>query len=210
MNEKPRAFGNTDEIEPELDEEGGELATEEEQQDYDMLVIRSGKMMLGEGRDNILDMLGSSETPAKGLGKVAAMLIKSLVDSAKQGGREISPDAAMAAGAEVIEELSDLAKKNGIFQYDSEEEETSQLSDAMMWGVKFYGDGMVQAGEITPEIQSAAKQQVDEGLASEGQQTDQVGQAVNEAMAPKQPMAGPGRGGMVNNAIQQGTQPGAV
>jgi len=187
-------------IEAETNENGEEIPTEDEQLDYDLLTVRAQKIMFGSGRENILTMLGSSESPAKGLGKTASMLVKSLMESAKQSGRKIDGNTAIHAGAEIVEDLSALAKSAGVFEYDSPEEEKKQMEDAMLWGVKFYGDGMVASGEITPEFQSLAKKQMEEGLEKEGAMApkpkeDGVASAVKEGIAS---------GGMVNNATQGG------
>ena len=163
-----RAFGGKDDLpEPETNELGQEEATEDEQLDNDLIVTRARKMMFGKGRDNILKMLGSSESPAQGIGKVSAMLVRSLVQAAKAGGRNISEEAALNAGFEIGEDLNDLGKANGVFEYDSEEDELRELQDASLWGVKFYGDEQLANNEITPEMQQAATQQMQEGIATE-------------------------------------------
>ena len=140
-------------------------------------------------------MLGSSERPSQGLGKVAAMLIKSLRQSAKQSSREISDEVALNAGAEIIEDLSDLAKSAGVYTYESEEDEKSELEDSMLWGVKFYGDGMIQSGEITPEMQAQATKITKEGTQRE----------YDNAPKPKEDKVRDGvRKGIVSGAAQGG------
>lgn len=189
--ENPRSVGMTAEAMPEMDETGEEAATEDEQLDYDMLVVRAQKMMYGQGRESILELLGSSETPAQGLGQAASMLVKSLMQSAKQSGREISGEVAINAGAEIIELLSELATKNNVFQYESDEEESSEIQDAVLWGVKYYGDGMIADGEITPEMQGMAQTQMQEGIQEDleanapgGEQKTAIAAGVEEAMIP--------------------------
>jgi len=193
--EKPRGFGGRE------DPESGEIkASPDEQQDFEMLTIRSRKMMFGEGKDQILKMMGSSESPAKGIGQAASMLIKSLMTSSKEQGREIGPEAAMNAGSLVASELNDLGKANGIFQYDTPDDEEKELKDAVLWGVKLYGDGMVAAGELTPEMTGLAKKQVVESINEEAKsgalpKKKAMASAVGEAIAPTaQP-------GIVNNAV---------
>jgi len=58
--------------------------------------------------------------------------------------------------------------------------------------VKLYGDGMLQDGELTPEISDLAKKQVQEGIAEEEAQAGtpqktKVSSAVGEAMNPPPP-----------------------
>lgn len=197
--QNPRGFGGTPNPEPELDDEGNELPTQEEQMDYDLLVVRARKMMYGKGRESILKLLGSSETPSQGMGHAGAMIIKTMVQSAKEQGHVISTDAAIAAGEEIIEDLNELAKANNIYQYESQEEEISEMQDAMLWGVKFYGDGELKNGEITPELQQQASQFMKDGLEKEYQnamkttpQQKPVAQAVSQAVSPG--------GGLINRA----------
>jgi hypothetical protein len=183
--EKTRGFG--DAVTPDEDQE---QATPDEQMDYDLLTIRARKMMFGKGKDKILTLLGSSEAPAKGIGKAGSMLMKSLIQSSKQQGRNISPEAAVNAGASIAEDLNDLAKANGVFQYDSPEEEEKELADGVLWGIKLFGDGMIQDGELTPEISELAKTQVQDGIAEEEAQgggipqKTKVSDAVSKGMNP--------------------------
>lgn len=196
--ENPRGFGGTPDPELGTNEDGEVQATEEEQQNYEMLVIRGRKIMFGKGKENILKMLGSSETPAQGIGKVGSMLLKSLVQSAKQQGREIGAEVALNAAPEIAEDLNDLAKVNKVFQYDSPEDEEKELADAMLWGVKYYGDGMISANEITPEMQSQAREQVRQGIAEEqaaGPKKTPIAAAVGNAVNQPPGIVGGAAGG---------------
>lgn len=181
----PRSFGGAPD--PVSDEER-EQASPEEQEDYELLVVRSRKMMFGKGKEKILTLLGSSESPAKGIGKAGAMLIKSLIQSSKEQGRVISPEAAVNAAASVAEDLNELAKANGVFTYDSPEDEEKELKEGVLWGVKLYGDGMIESGELSQEISKLAQEQVKGKIAEElaqGPQKTKVAQAVGEAVNPK-------------------------
>lgn len=217
--EAPRAFGDkaNDAAPANLNpDEGGEPATEEEQMDYDLLVIRARKMMFGDGREDILTMLGSSETPAQGIGKVGSMLVKSLRQSAKQGGRDITDEVAINAAAEIGKDLSDLAKSAGVYKYDSDKDELEELEDAMLWGVKYYGDGMIANGEITPEMQAQAAQVVKEQNTMEVERNpdmtkeqraglkQSIQQGIADSGAPAGPTAGPGADGIIGGAMPGG------
>jgi len=185
--ENPRGFGDT--VTPDEDQE---QATPDEQQDYDLLTIRARKIIFGKGKEKILQLLGSSESPAKGLGKTGSMLMKSLIQSAKAQGRDVSPEAAVNAGAAIADDLNELAKVNNVFQYDSPEEEEKELSEGVLYGVKIYGDGMIADGELTPEISDLAKKQVQQGIAEEEAQAGtpkktKVAEAVSEGMSQQPP-----------------------
>jgi hypothetical protein len=184
--ENPRGFGGTPDPEPVTNAEGEIPATEEEQLDYDLLTVRARKMIFGPGKEKILKMLGTSQSPAQGIGKAGSMIIKSLMDSSKEQGREIDPEVALNAAPEVIDDLNELAKVNKVFQYDSPEDEQKELQDAMLWGTKYYGDGMVANGEITPDMKNLAKRQVQEGIAGEqnkGPKKKPIAAGVGQAMA---------------------------
>lgn len=196
----PRGFGGAPDPEVETDEDGAIPATEEEQMDYDLLVVRARKMIFGKGREDILTMMGASESPAQAMGQAGALLIKAMLQSAKDQGREIEGDVAINAAPEIVEDLNELGKANGVFTYDTPEDEEQELADAMLWGVKYYGDGMVKGGEISPEMQKMAQQQVQEGLASEGAepgpQKTPIAAGVEQAVAPGGMVAGAMNGGM--------------
>ena len=166
--ENPRGFGGVPDPDPETDVDGNELATEDEQMDYDFLTVRARKMIFGKGREKILKLLGTNDSPGKAIGQVGAMILKSLMDSSKQAGRQISGEVVVEASAEIAEDLNDLAVANKVFQYDSPEDEEKELADSLLWGAKFYGDGLIANGEITLEMRQMAQKEVDEGLASEG------------------------------------------
>ncbi len=195
--ENPRGFGGT----PDPVSEDEKLqATDEEQEDYEMLVIRGRKIIFGENKEDLLEMMGSSEAPAKGLGQAASMIVKSLTSAAKEAGRDIGADAAINAGTMIVSELNELAVANNVFQYESQEDEDKEIKEGVLWGVKLYGDGMVESGELTPEITQAAKQQVTQGISEENTKNPQktkmasaVGEAVNQ---PPQ--------GIVGRAMQGG------
>lgn len=202
--ENPRGFGDTPE---DAMQDETENATPAEQQDYDLLTIRARKMIFGKGKEKILELLGSSESPSKGIGKAGSMLMKSLIQSAKQQDRDISPEAAINAGAAIADDLNELAKANGVFQYDSPQEEEKELKDGVLYGVKLFGDGMIASGELTPEITSLAQKQVKDAIAEEGDQATTpntqmkpVNAAVNQAMGQPQPA------GLVGGAMQQEEQ----
>ncbi len=183
--QNPRGFGGTSDPEVATNDDGDVKASPDEQMGYDLLTVRSRKMMFGKGREKILKLLGTGESPAKAMGQAGSMLIKSLMESSKQAGREISPETAINAATEIVEDLNDLAKANKVFQYDTPEDEQKELEEAMLWGVKFYGDGMIKSGEISPDMQKMAKQQVTEGLQEEqakGPKKTPIAAGVGEAM----------------------------
>lgn len=159
----PRGFGGAPD--PEVEEQ--EQPTEQEQMDYDLLAVRARKMIFGPSKSKMLELMGAAESPSQGMGQAASMLIKTLMAAAKEAGREIPGETAIAAGTEVISDLNELAKNNGVFEYDDQQSEQKELEDAMIWGVKYYGDGMLAGNEITEDMQKQAEQQVVAGIREE-------------------------------------------
>lgn len=169
-------------IEDESDPYAEEEATPEEQETYDMIVARALTFMHGDGQKNILKMLGSGETPAKGLGLVTANIAQMMNQSATEGGREVTPETLLNASAEIMEELNDMAQAAGIFKYDNEQEATEQIEDAMGLAMKYYGDMDLQAGKITPELQEEAQMEVRKGVEREQAQMKPVDAGVKQAL----------------------------
>lgn len=194
QTEKPRGFGGTADPEPETNEDGSINATEEEQMQYELLTVRARKMIFGPAKDDVLKMLGASESPAKGMGEAGAMILKSLIDAAATKGMEINSDVGTEAGTEIVDDLNELGKSAGVFQYDDRESEVKEMQDALLWGVKFYGEAM----NSTPEIKKQAQALMIEGLASEVPQTkkkaDPIAEGVSQAMQPQ---------GLVGGNMQQ-------
>lgn len=181
--ENARGFGGTPDPVEETNEDGSVNATDEEQMQYDLLTVRAQKMIFGKSKDKVLEMLGASESPAKGMGEAGAMIIKSLIDAAGKSGMEINADVGTEAGTEVIDDLNELGKSAGVFQYEDAEEEEKEMQDALLWGVKFYGEAM----QASPDIQRQAQQMTVEGLAEEGpkKKSNPIAEGVSQATQPQ-------------------------
>lgn len=165
--EQPRAFGDTPEVEPETNKDGQVIATQEEQENYDMVVARAIKIIYGEGQDDILKLMGSSETPAEGMGRATANIIRVVQQSAKENKREISTETLMYAGMEIIQELSEHGKEQGIFTYDDDDDELTQIQDAGMYATQFYGKAQEANGEIPQEERQKAGNMMQAGIEKE-------------------------------------------
>jgi hypothetical protein len=196
--ENPRGFGGTSTPEPETNEDGSINATEDEQMQYEMLAVRARKIIYGKKKEKVLELLGVGESPAESMGRTGAMLLKGLVDAAAGRGVDINSDVGLEAGADIVEDLNELGKSAGVFKYDDEESEVKEVSDALLWGVKFYGEGM----KLTPELQKEAQVLTVEGLAEEQGQSPQkkpnpIADGVSQAMAPQQGLVGGSMAGSV-------------
>lgn len=162
-----RAFGSTPEVEPETNDKGEVVASEEEQQAYDMVVSRGIKIIYGQGKDDILKLMGASESPGQGMGRVVANIVSVIYNQAKENGKEVPDDVLMHAGFELIQELSEYGTTKGVFEYENDKEEEQEIQDAVMWATKYFGESQQAAGKITPEMKQQAGMQVQKGLEEE-------------------------------------------
>jgi hypothetical protein len=212
--EKPRGFGGTPDPEPETNEDGSVNASEEEQMQYDLLTVRARKMIFGRKKNEVLKLLGAADSPAESMGRTGALLLKGLIDAAASKGMKINSDVGTEAGAEIVEDLNELGKSAGVFTYDDKESEVKEVEDALLWGVKFYGEAMQSGKQLTPELQKEAQVLTVEGLAEEQGQSPQkkpnaIADGVSQAMAPQQGLVGgsmagsvpPAAGGMPTGGI---------
>lgn len=92
----------------------GEAVTPEEQEIYDR-VVTAGLTVMNEAAEQILSTL-NPEAPAQSLADTT-WLIMSSVD--EQTGGEIEEEILLVAGAEVLENLGELANEAGVFPVDN-------------------------------------------------------------------------------------------
>lgn len=203
-----RPFGADAAAMPEDDDvvAGEEPATEEEQATYELVVARAMKFTYGEGKDQTLKLLSSGESPADGIGRAAAMIVRAIKQSADQAGKPIADDILFNAGIEIVEDLAEFGVKAKVFQYRDDAEEQEQTELALFYAMKYYGEEALANGDITPENQEAARRAVDEGIAKERQAgSARVGGAVRGAMdEPAAPVGGEGiarKPGMIKSAM---------
>ncbi|MCK4869521.1 MAG: hypothetical protein KAS93_00250 [Gammaproteobacteria bacterium] len=185
-----QAFGKTAPIESD-----GETETEEEQQQYDMLVSRALNQMHGDGKSNIVNMLSVNKSPAKGMGQASALLLRGLVSSAKEAGTEITDKVIQAATIDIVEYLNELGEVTGVYEYTDDDEADSEMKDAIVMSVKNYTDAARKAGEITPEMENSAKKQL---------QTQHDKEAGQQAPAPSPVAPAESSGGLINSLMQNG------
>lgn len=196
----PRRFSHEGEEDPsteqgQMEDDGEEQATPEEQAMYDLVVSRAVKYMHGPGRDSVLKMMGSAKSPAEGVGQAAVMIVKTIKASIKNQKKELPEGVLFHAATEIITNLMAMGEARGLFQFDSEEDQQKQTEEALMIGLKLYGEEGLQTGELD---RGEAQRQMQEGLASE---QAQGGPAAAPAGATP---AGPPASGMINGAMGGG------
>lgn len=207
--EDPRGFGEDAAPGEEQDSATGssplagpdQPASDEEQAMYNLVVSRAIKFMYGQGKNQVLKVMGAAETPAKGVAQAAVMIIRRMVDSAQQQNQQISEDVLYNAGVEIVENLMNLGVHFGVFQFKDDKEAAQQQDEALGWALNYYGNDALQRGEID---QQGAMQQFQQGLASEQQQAamNPVSAGVQQAMRGQGSPAAQG-GGIIRQTMQE-------
>ena len=192
-----RPFGADAETVEEEDPNAEIEASPEEQADYELVVARAYKFIYGAGKDQTLKMLSAGESPAAGIGRATAMILRAIKTSAEQSGKKIEGDILFHAGAELVEDLSEFGKTAKVFEFRDEAEDEQQTQEALFYAMKYYGEEAMANGEVDQE---AAQQAVQQGIQQEQQAASaNVGDAVRQELPGGQPPAQPPMRGMVNS-----------
>jgi hypothetical protein len=103
------------------DEEASNV-TPEEQAAYDRFVDNCYSLIYDKKTiGNVLKSLDATDDPKMNLANTTVMIVKRVADSARQAGQQVSVDVLMHGGAEVLEDLADLAAKMGLHSYTPDE-----------------------------------------------------------------------------------------
>lgn len=171
----------------------------EEQKVYDTVVTGALNQIYSDsGFPAVIQKLQNfKDRPAYAIGHTAAMILMSAKNSAQKSGKTIPDDVLFAAGQEVVGDLAKIAQGVGIIPPDQAE---SIIEPAFYEGMKVWGQSMQDKGEITPEMQQGAK---DELAASGHQLPAGAAQPPAGGQAPAQAPPTPApAGGIVNQAQQ--------
>lgn len=106
-----------------MTDEGEVQASPDEQAQYDTFVDKAYELIYNGGKVNpqILKSLEGAGEPVDGLANTTAMVVIRLEDAAEQSGKKLSPDVMLHGGAEVLQDLADLAKQAGVHEYSKDE-----------------------------------------------------------------------------------------
>jgi hypothetical protein len=111
--------------EPSMPEGEGEQPSNvspEEQRQYEMFVDNCYSLIYDKKTiGNVLKSLDATDDPKMNLANTTVMIVKRVADSARQAGQQVSTDVLMHGGAEVLEDLADLAAKMGLHSYTPDE-----------------------------------------------------------------------------------------
>lgn len=147
--------------EQEVPEEESNVAPEE-QEIYDTVVVTAHAYLYSPGSAKMVVDKLKTQSKEKSLGfaigHTCAMILLSIKGArAKQGMEPISADVMFAAGQEVLAEIMTIADKAGL----AKEDDVELFKVAAFEAAKAYGDSELKSGDVTPEMQQEAKQEID-------------------------------------------------
>lgn len=166
----------------------------DEQKMYDTVVTGALNQVYSDsGFPAVIQKLQNfKDRPAYAIGHTAAMILMTVKNSATKGGKTIPDDILFAAGQEVVGDITKIAQGVGII---TPEQAQTIGEPAFYEGMKVWGQSMQDKGEITPEMQQQAK----DDLAASGHPLPEGG--AQQATAQAAPTAPPApAGGIINGA----------
>lgn len=96
-------------------------ASPEEQAQLEHFVAKAYELTYDDAMlPKVLDMLGGEGDPMEGLARASALVITRVMGAAEQAGEKLSGDVLLHAGAEVFEDLANLATKAGIHDFEND------------------------------------------------------------------------------------------
>lgn len=142
--------------------------TPEEQAAYDKVVVGAQAMIwsdetmpaiLGKLRD-----FARQKGPAFAIGHTAAMILASQRANAEEAGEKLDDELLLEAGTEVVAELLEIAVAAKLVKPADQER---VFNEAVLEGVRVFGEDDLKEGRITPEKQKAAMAEM-QGLLGRG------------------------------------------
>ena len=147
-DESPDAvlFTESEAIEPEMDDKLPPPTPDEEKQ-LDMAVGAIKDFIWDEGYEEIVSRLeGEQGNIEQAIGTMAGRMINREVMASDEGGNSISRDLLFAIGAEVVNELYNVAENAGLYQKGSEQVDQEAQGQSLIYAAQKYmemGDDQV-------------------------------------------------------------------
>jgi len=141
-DESPGAVLGTESlpVEPEMDDKLPAPSESEEKQ-LDMLVGALKDFIWDEGYDAIVEKIQAGQDDlAETIGVIAGRMINREVKASDEGGNPFSRDLLYAAGAEIVNELFNLAENAGLYKVASEEQNQQVQGEALIYAAQKYVD----------------------------------------------------------------------
>lgn len=145
-----------------------EEATEEQQQQYDIIVGNVLTFINGEKSSASVDkMISNAEQQGipETVGMVTAQLVVQQLDAAKAAGTQLDTGAVFNAGAEVVEELIEVGMREHFFTFADEADLVAQQEKALVIAQQKIAETAAQAGLLDQET---VKREVADLIREEG------------------------------------------
>ena len=169
----PNAITPTGVNEQGLTEDDESQATEQEQAQYEQIILMAGKMIHGPKSDRIIEQMNDPQRPVhETVGDVAAQIGGVIIGSMEAAGEEADVVTVLTAAEDyLIPELFEIGEAAGVLPQMEEEEEQEEMKMAILHAQSKYGNKMVSEGRAptsqAQQILSEMFEKEDEGYSIE-------------------------------------------
>jgi hypothetical protein len=172
-------------------------AAPKEKQDLYNEVVARGVMFMFDRKvmPSLVEAMREAPTPEDGIADASLMVFSRMKAAMKQANRELPGDVEFHAGAELFENLADMATAAGIKDFQKDEE---ALQRAFFLTLDKVRDAAVKAGDID-DAMTAEGRGVVEAVAQDGTLDQIIGQ-VEKSTARRGQNAVPAEEGMIRGA----------
>jgi len=139
-DKSPGAFLNTESVplEPEVEDNLAEPTKEDEGQ-LDMALGAIKDFIWDEGYDEIVNRLeGSQGNLEQAIGEMAGRMVNREVMASDEGGNPLNRDLLYALGGEVVNELYNVAEREGIYKSKGERANQEAQGEALIYATEKY------------------------------------------------------------------------
>ena len=141
-DESPGAFLNTESVpvEPEVEDNLAEPTKEDEGQ-LDMALGAIKDFIWDEGYDEIVNRLeGSQGNLEEAIGEMAGRMVNREVMASDEGGNPMNRDLLYALGGEVVNELYNVAEREGIYKKRDDRGDQEAQEESLIYATQKYVD----------------------------------------------------------------------
>ena len=141
-DESPGAFLNTESVpvEPEVEDNLAEPTKEDEGQ-LDMALGAIKDFIWDEGYDEIVNRLeGSQGNLEEAIGEMAGRMVNREVMASDEGGNPLNRDLLYALGGEVVNELYNVAEREGIYKKRDDRGDQEAQEESLIYATQKYVD----------------------------------------------------------------------
>ena len=184
-DQSPGAFMNTQSLPVGPDEvDNLPQPTPEEENQIDIFLGGLKDFIWDDGYNSIVAKLkkGQSKIPET-VGEIAGRMVKKEVKASDDANNSVSRDILYGIGAEVVNELFEVAHQEGLYVTSNEQEQQADQGDALIAAVQKYGDSWGKEGD--PMMDEKGVMQTAASVLRGGYPEAQVAQKMGIQMTPE-------------------------